>query len=189
MRIFVTSFAYLFWLANNKKVKYPEFCMGYIDETWYVSNCWAQVLTMWSVVTKCAYSVPHLHTCSDWPITEYPDFCLGYSDKTWYVGSDWQKVLPTWSVVTKCAYLIHHWYIYSHWLITKKKSNIISRAFPDISPKAAHALYSVNVANREILVDFTKFKRYVNKKTLLKGMRLVYKMVGYQWDRLRIVHC
>ena len=33
MRIFNTSFAYLFWLANNKDIKYPEFCMGYIDET------------------------------------------------------------------------------------------------------------------------------------------------------------
>ena len=34
MGIFNTSFAYLFWLANNKKVKYPEFSMGYIDVTW-----------------------------------------------------------------------------------------------------------------------------------------------------------
>ena len=34
MRISNTSFAYLFWLSNNKKKKkYPEFCMGYIDET------------------------------------------------------------------------------------------------------------------------------------------------------------
>ena len=38
MRISNTSFAYLFWLANNKKVKYPEFCMGYIDEIWYVGS-------------------------------------------------------------------------------------------------------------------------------------------------------
>ena len=38
MRIFNTAFAYLFWLATNKKVKYPEFCMGYIDETWYVDS-------------------------------------------------------------------------------------------------------------------------------------------------------
>ena len=38
MRIFNTSFAYLFWLANNKKIKYPEFCMGYIDGTWYVGS-------------------------------------------------------------------------------------------------------------------------------------------------------
>ena len=37
-RIFNTSFAYLFWLANNKKVKYPEFCMGYNDEAWYVGS-------------------------------------------------------------------------------------------------------------------------------------------------------
>ena len=38
IRKFSTSFAYLFWLANNKKVRYPEFCMGYIDETWYVGS-------------------------------------------------------------------------------------------------------------------------------------------------------
>ena len=33
MRIFNTSFVYLFLLANNKKDKYPEFCMGYSDKT------------------------------------------------------------------------------------------------------------------------------------------------------------
>ena len=38
MCIFKTSFAYLFWLANNKKVRYPELRMGYIDETWYVGS-------------------------------------------------------------------------------------------------------------------------------------------------------
>ena len=38
MRIFNTSFAYLFWLANNKKDKYSEFCMGYSDETSYVDS-------------------------------------------------------------------------------------------------------------------------------------------------------
>ena len=38
MCIFNTSFAYLFWLVNNKKVKYPEWCMGYIDETWCVGS-------------------------------------------------------------------------------------------------------------------------------------------------------
>ena len=37
--IFNTSFAYLFWLANNKKkIQYPEFCKGYIDETWCVGS-------------------------------------------------------------------------------------------------------------------------------------------------------
>ena len=35
MCIFDTSFAYLFWLADNKTGKYPEFSMGYSDETWY----------------------------------------------------------------------------------------------------------------------------------------------------------
>ena len=41
MHIFNISFAYLFWLADNKQVKYPKFSecyMGYIDETWYVGS-------------------------------------------------------------------------------------------------------------------------------------------------------
>ena len=38
MCIFNTSFAYLFLLANNKKGKYSEFCIGYSDETWYVGS-------------------------------------------------------------------------------------------------------------------------------------------------------
>ena len=38
MCIFSTSFAYLFWLANNKQVKYWEFCMDYSDETVYVGG-------------------------------------------------------------------------------------------------------------------------------------------------------
>ena len=36
--MFNTLFAYLFWLAKKKQNKYPEFCMGYIDETWYVDS-------------------------------------------------------------------------------------------------------------------------------------------------------
>ena len=40
MRIlFSTSFAYLFWLANNILTgKYPEFCIGYCDESWYIGS-------------------------------------------------------------------------------------------------------------------------------------------------------
>ena len=38
MCMFNTSFAYLCRLANNKKVKYPKFCMGYSDKTWYVGS-------------------------------------------------------------------------------------------------------------------------------------------------------
>ena len=40
MRILNSSFAYLFWLANNKKGKYQEFCIDYTDETWYVGSGW-----------------------------------------------------------------------------------------------------------------------------------------------------
>ena len=32
----------------------------------------AQVLPTWSVITKCAYLIPHLHICSDWLITKKP---------------------------------------------------------------------------------------------------------------------
>ena len=38
MHILITSFAYLFWLANNNKVKYSEFSMGYSDETFNVGS-------------------------------------------------------------------------------------------------------------------------------------------------------
>ena len=38
MRIFNTSLHICFWLANNKNVIYPEFCMVYIDETRYVGS-------------------------------------------------------------------------------------------------------------------------------------------------------
>ena len=66
MRIFNTSFAYLFWLANNKKVKYSEFWMGYVDETWYVGSDKRKYYPcMWSIITKCTYLIPHLHICSD----------------------------------------------------------------------------------------------------------------------------
>ena len=101
MRIFNTSFAYLFWLANNKNVKYPEFCMGYIDETWYVGSgggghkyypCGL------SSPNAHIYLIPHLQICSDWLITKkkikYPEFCMGYIDETWYVGSDGHKYYP-----------------------------------------------------------------------------------------------
>ena len=57
-----TIFPNLFWLAYKKKVKYPEFCMGYNDETW----CDGSGGHTRSAVTECAYLIPHLHICSDW---------------------------------------------------------------------------------------------------------------------------
>ena len=38
MHILSNAFSYLLCLANNKEGKYPEFCMDYSDETWYVSS-------------------------------------------------------------------------------------------------------------------------------------------------------
>ena len=68
MRIFNTSFAYVFWLAN-KKVKYLEFCIGYIDETWYVASDGHKYYTC-GLLSLNAYLIPHLHICSDWLTTK-----------------------------------------------------------------------------------------------------------------------
>ena len=38
MHIWSTSFAYFIWLANNYKVKYAEFYMGYSHQIWYVGS-------------------------------------------------------------------------------------------------------------------------------------------------------
>ena len=61
--IFDTLFAYLIWLANNKKVKYPEFCMGHSDETWYAGSGGYKNNPCVPVITKCAYLITHLHIC------------------------------------------------------------------------------------------------------------------------------
>ena len=96
MRIFNTSFAYLFWLANNKKVKYSEFCMSYIDETWYVGSdghkyypcgCRHQ---MHIFTTALAY----LFWLANNKKVKYSEFCMGCIDKTCYVGSDGYKYYP-----------------------------------------------------------------------------------------------
>ena len=39
MSIFNASFAHMLWLAN-KKGNYPEFCLSYTDETWYIGTQW-----------------------------------------------------------------------------------------------------------------------------------------------------
>ena len=97
MHIFNTSFAYLLWLANNNKVKYPEFCMGYIDETWYVGSDGHKYY-------PCGLSSPSAHIsyfiCISILIglqqkkVKYPEFCMSYFEKTWYVGSDGHKYYP-----------------------------------------------------------------------------------------------
>ena len=122
MRIFNTSFAYLFWLANNKKVKYPEFYMGYIDETWYVGSDGHKYYTCGLVVTNCAYLIPHLHICSDWLITK----------KSNIQNSIWATLmkLGTWVVIGTstthviCCHQMHIFntsFSYLFWLANNKK--------------------------------------------------------------------
>ena len=84
----------------------------------------AQVLLTWSVVTKCAYLIPHLHICSgsrdNNKKVKYPEFCMGYTDETWYVGSDLHKDYPRGLLSPNATYLIPDLHICSNWLITKK---------------------------------------------------------------------
>ena len=98
MRIFNTSFAYLFWLAYNQKINIQssEWATLMKPGMWVVMGISTKYYPHVSVVTKCAYLIPHLHICSDWLITKikYPDFCMGYIDETWYVGSDGHKYYP-----------------------------------------------------------------------------------------------
>ena len=96
MHIFNTSLAYLFWLANNKKIKYSEFCMDYVDKTWYVGSDGHKY---YDVV--CRYqmrifntSFAYLFWLANNKITKYPEFCMGYIDETWYVSSDGHKYYP-----------------------------------------------------------------------------------------------
>ena len=45
--------------------------------------------TTWSVVTKCAYLIPHLHICSHWLITrkvKIQSFVWAKVIRTWYLG-------------------------------------------------------------------------------------------------------
>ena len=74
-------------MANNKKVKYPEFCMGYVnDETWYVGSDGAQVLPTWSVVPKFNTSFAYLFWLANNKKGKYLELCMGHSDETWYVS-------------------------------------------------------------------------------------------------------
>ena len=96
MCIFNTSFAYLFWLANYKKDKYPEFCMGYSDETWYVVVVGRNITNMvWHHQMHIFdTSFAYLFWVANNNKGKYSEFCLGYSDKTCYVGSGGQKYYP-----------------------------------------------------------------------------------------------
>ena len=94
MRIFNTSFAYLFRLANKKLNSQSS-----VWATFMKPGMWVVMGTTTTHVVCChqsAYLVSHLHICSDWLITKikYPDFCVGYNDETWFMGSDGHKYYP-----------------------------------------------------------------------------------------------
>ena len=97
MRIFNTSFAYLFWVANNKTGKYPpEFCMSYSDK-----------LGMWAVISPSTTQVvcldqmrilitsfASLFSLANNKKGKYPEFCIDHSDETWYVACGGHKYYP-----------------------------------------------------------------------------------------------
>ena len=121
MGILNSSFAYLFWLANNKKGKYWQFCLGYNDETWYVGSnglkyysC-ALLLSMRILSTSfaCLFWWANNKNC------KYPEFCMGYSDETWYVGHGRHSYYPVVCHQQICVFNISFAYLF--WLANKKR--------------------------------------------------------------------
>ena len=84
MCILNSSFAYVFWLVNNNKVKYPEVYGDCSDETCYVGatglkyNPCVLLLSMYILSTSFAY----LFWLADNNKVKYPEFYVGYSDET-----------------------------------------------------------------------------------------------------------
>ena len=68
--MYVCMHMYWYKISSTSKGKPSlsnENAMTDFHQTWYVGSG-AQLLTTWSVVTECAYLIPHLHICSDWLI-------------------------------------------------------------------------------------------------------------------------
>ena len=84
------SFAYLFSLAYIKKGKYPEFCMGHSDETWYVVVVGTGIIHLVCGHWLCIFNTSFAYML--WLADKkgnYLEFCLSYTDETWYIGSQW----------------------------------------------------------------------------------------------------
>ena len=92
--------------SSTKKVNFSkESAMTDSRKTWYVGSGGRKYYPWctWSVVTKCAYLLPHLHICSaDWLITKkthiqssvWATVTIDDSDETWNVGSAGHKYYP-----------------------------------------------------------------------------------------------
>ena len=71
----VTECAYLtpyLHICSDRLISKKSNIQSSVWANWWNLVCgswWAQVLPMWSVVTECAYLIPHLHICTDWLIT------------------------------------------------------------------------------------------------------------------------
>ena len=76
----------------------------------------AQVLPTWSVVTKCAYLIPHLHICSDWLITKKSTIQSFVWATLMKLGCDGHKYYPY-----GLSSLNVHLHICSNWLMTKNQ--------------------------------------------------------------------
>ena len=107
MHISNTSFAYLFWLPNNKKDKYPKLCMCYSDKTWFVgsggTNNTHQVLRHQMRISW----IPPIYISSDWLIRKA---AIQSSVRATVTKFGLSVVVDTsithMSVATKCVYLI-----------------------------------------------------------------------------------
>ena len=93
-------------------------------KTLYVGSG-AQVLPKWSVVTKCAYLIHHLHICSDWLIIKKANI----QSSVWATVTKLSMwvVIDTSSTHDVCCHQMHifnttfpHLHICSDWLTTKK---------------------------------------------------------------------
>ena len=128
MRILKSSFAYLFWLANNNQGKYPEFyiciwatvmklCVWILGSAW--CKCYPHGLSspMLNTVDVCI----NLFWLANKNKAKYPDLYMGYSDETLYVGRSTLKYYPCVLVLLMCMLITS--FAYSFWLADKPNSN------------------------------------------------------------------
>ena len=119
MSIFNTLFACLFWLANNKKGRYPEFFMGYCDESWYIGSGGHKYYL-------CGLSSRNAD--SQRPEEQFSTVLVSDCQKDIFQQC-WFPTLGRTSLQWQC------------------QISQTSRTFLDIPIKAAHAIYSVNIVS------------------------------------------
>ena len=102
MHILNSSFANLFWLANNNKGKYPEFYMSYSNKTWCKMGGVHSSITHVFCCCRCTYEVLNLPICLIWLITTKSNVKSSIWAKVTKLGMGvvyYTQVLPIYSVV------------------------------------------------------------------------------------------